>query len=259
MKFTVFLIFLSLIPNSSEDEVRCAASSIYFYPEQKEIPVNSHFIAEGYLMSQEKVRKFKHRKVFLRSTEGDSISLELLELLEGEMSLTQAVFKPQKTLDPNTEYFLEYENMTLEEEKAQVRRNYETGKSERKSWKTVSNIASLDPALTVSFKETSVKWYGCGPAVNAIFTVENDNSEETWYKTEFLDVKTGRISHFYLTKWQDELQVGHGMCAGAFTYRKNGEYRVRFTPVNFGGHALPTTKWHSFRSPFEGEENPWGF
>ncbi|MDT0686486.1 hypothetical protein [Autumnicola psychrophila] len=39
----------------------------------------------------------------------------------------------------------------------------------------------------------------------------------------------------------DQLFVGHGMCSEAFTYKIEGKYKVRFTPLNIDGKELATT------------------
>lgn len=258
MKIISFILLVLLFSPAYADVIKCAASAIRLYPEQQEISVKSRFIIEGYMMGQKKVREFEHRKVYLESVEGERTELELIEIIEGQMFLSQALFKAIQPLKPNTEYVLTYQNMTEEEEREQFFWNHLTGERERKNWTTVSKTASLDPAMEINLKETRTEWLGCGPAANAIFTTSPESAVEIWYRTEFLDVKTGKLSYFYLTEWRSELRVGHGMCSGAFIYRKEGAYKVRFTPVSPAGQKLQTSDWYSFKSPFEGTRDPRG-
>jgi hypothetical protein len=58
---------------------------------------------------------------------------------------------------------------------------------------------------------------------------------------------------FYIREWEETLDVGHGMCSGAFKFKKEGDYKVRFTPMNIDGISLKTTNWETFKSPLMNE------
>lgn len=55
---------------------------------------------------------------------------------------------------------------------------------------------------------------------------------------------------FYLTSDDNKLNVGLGMCSGAFTFKNKGKYKVQFTAINTDGTTLEPSEWPTFESPF---------
>lgn len=255
----LFLVFTSAIQASGYE---CAMSGIQYFPQQKEISLHPMFIIEGYAWSQKDIVALKNREVFLESASREKVALELQEILKGEMQLTQALYKPAQSLAPNTIYFLKVSAAQSENELEK----FEQYNREKKEWENVawntSNLkhtAPLNSNLQLEFVETNVEFYGCGPEANAVFDISGKGDAEIWYKTEVEELATGKRTIYYIREWKDQLFVGHGMCSGAFTYKKDGKYKVRFTPLNIDGNELATTSWTSFDSPFLHAENPWGF
>lgn len=255
----LFLVFPSALQASGFE---CVMSGIQYFPQQKEISLNPIFIIEGYAFSQKQIEALKEREVFLESDTGDKVILELQEILKGEMQLTQALFKPAQNLSPNNRYYLKVSAAKSENELE----NFERYNGEKKEWELIfwetsglQHSAPLNSKLKIEFIETKVEFYGCGPEANAVFKISGKGDAEIWYKTEVEELSTGNKTTYYIREWKDRLYVGHGMCSGAFTYRKFGKYKVRFTPLNIDGNELTTTSWTSFDSPFLHAENPWGF
>ena len=236
----------------------CAMSAMYFFPETKEISLNSKFIIQGYAYSQKTINSFKNRKVYLESESGELIELNLEELFTGQMQLTQAIFCPISELKPNTTYFLKYAEQTENEEREMKQYNREKKTREKVYWKTTDKkeLETLNSNLNIEFENTEVIHYGCGPSANAIFNVKNKPETEIWYKTEVVDLSTNNSKVFYIKEWNGKLNVGHGMCAGAFTYNNKGKYKVQFTAMNTDGKLLETTRWKTFESPFMNDKNP---
>ena len=81
---------------------------------------------------------------------------------------------------------------------------------------------------------------------------------EIWFKTEVIEIKTGKKRVYYIRNWEEKLNVGHGMCSGAFTFSSESKYKVRFTPTNTEGDTLKTTDWVIFNSPFVDNNGPFG-
>lgn len=238
----------------------CSMSAMYFFPETKEIGLNSKFIIQGYAFSQKTIKSFKNRKVYLESENGELIELNLQEFYTGQMQLTQAIFCPTSELRPNTKYFLKYSDQTENEGREMKQYNREKKEREKVYWKTTDKkgLKILNSNLKVEFEKTEVIQYGCGPSANAIFDVKNKSESEIWYKTEVVDLSTNNKKVFYIKEWNGKLNVGHGMCAGAFTYKNKGKYKVRFAPMNTDGKSLKTTDWKTFESPFMNYKNPFG-
>jgi len=250
MKKVLVLLFFTLAVNFSYAD--CAMSGMEFFPKKRNISLNSLFIIQGYSMSEETVESFRERAVYLVSESGELVLLTLQEILKGQMSLTQAIFKPVSELKPNTKYFLHYSNETNREVLEIQQWNPESKQREKVYWQTseVKSMDSISPSLKIDYEKSEVIHYGCGPSSNAIFTVSNSNQLEIWYKTEVIEIATNKKTTFYLTEWENKLNVGHGMCSGAFVFKDQGKYKVRFTPTNIDGESIQTTEWKIFDSPY---------
>ncbi len=258
MKKTILLLLLTFGIKTASAE--CSMSGMTFYPEQKEISLNSMFIIQGYSFSQKTINSFKERTIYLESENGELIKLNLQEILKSQMSLTQAIFKPSKELKPNTTYFLKYSDQTESEGREMTQYNREKKEREKVYWKTTNKktIENLNSNLNVEFEKTEVILYGCGPSANAIFDVKNKSESEIWYKTEVVEIETNKKNIYYIKEWNGKLNVGHGMCSGAFTFNRKGKYKVRFTPMNIDGKSVRTTDWKTFESPFINYKSPFG-
>lgn len=239
---------------------KCGVSGLQFFPEQREISLNSMFIIQGYSFSQKTINSFQNRKIFLETENGELTELNLQEILKGQMELTQAIFFPITELKPNTTYFLKYADQTENEGKEMLQYISEKNKIEKVYWRTTDkkSIESLNSDLNLEFEKTEVIFYGCGPSANAIFDIENKTKFEIWYKTEVVELNTNNKTTFYIKDRKGKLNVGHGMCSGAFRFNKKGNYKVRFTPMNTDGKSLKTTDWKIFESPFVNYKNPFG-
>lgn len=254
------LLFLILTFGMKSVFADCAGMGMQFFPSTKEISLNSMFIIQGYAFSQKTIKSFKERTVYLESESGELIELNLQEILTGQKQITQAIFRPISELKPNTKYFLKYSDETENEVREMTIYNREKKKREKVYWKTKDkkSIEKLNSNLTLEFEKTNVEHYGCGPEANAIFNINNKSESEVWYKTEVVDLTTNNKKVFYIKEWNDKLNVGHGMCSGAFTFKNKGKYKVRFTPMNIDGKSLKTTEWTTFDSPFINDKSPFG-
>jgi hypothetical protein len=261
MKKIILFLFLTFgIKSAYADCFMCASSGMQFYPSTKEISLNSMFIIQGYAFSQKTINSFKNRNIYLESENGELIKLNLQEILKGQMQLTQAIFLPVSKLKSNTTYFLKYSKQTENEEREMMQYSREKKKREKIYWKTTNkkSIVAMNSNLIVEFEKTEVIHYGCGPSVNAIFKVKNKSKSEIWYKTEVVNLNTNNKKVFYIKEWNGKLNVGHGMCSGAFTYNDKGKYKVRFTPMNTDGKSLKPTNWKTFESPFMNNKSLFG-
>lgn len=180
------ILFLVLTFGVTPAFAECSLRGMQFFPEQKEISLNSMFIIQGYALSQKTINSFKNRTIYLESEKGELIELNLQEILKGHMELTQAIFCPNSSLKPNTTYFLKYADQTEFETQQMNQWNSETKKNENVSWKTASKKTAepLNSTMNVRFEKTEVVLYGCGPSSNAIFIVKSKSKPEVWFKTE---------------------------------------------------------------------------
>ena len=224
-KITLLLLLIFGIKSAFAD---CASMGMEFLPSTKEISLNSMFIIQGYAFSQKTIKSFNDRTIYLESESGELISLNLQEILTGQMQLTQAIFCPTSELKPNTKYVLKYSDQTENEGREMTQYNREKEVREKVYWKTTDKKAleNLNSNLSVEFEDTEVVHFGCGPSANAIFNIKNKSESETWYKTEVVDLSTNNTKVFYIKEWNGRLNVGHGMCSGAFTYNNKGKYKL---------------------------------
>ena len=244
---------MTIYPLSAE----CTNTGMQYYPEQKEISLNSFFIIEGFAYSQEMINSFKNRIIYLESEKGDLIQLSLEEILIGQMELTQAILCPTKELKPNTKYYLKYSDQFKDDDSDMMRFYNDKKKFEKIYWITTASESKpfLNPELKIEFEKTEAALFGCGPSAIAIFDVQNKSESEIWYKTEVVEIETNNKSFYYLKDWKGKLNVGHGMCSGAFRFNPKSNYKVRFTPMNTAGESLDTTDWIFFENPYQNFEN----
>lgn len=255
------LLFTILLFSIQSSKAECTMSGMTYFPEQSTISQNSLFIIQGYAFSQKIIKSFsENRRAYLESENGEKIDLILEEVLIGQMSLTQAIFKPSEKLELNKKYFLKFSNLTEKETYDELTR-YNSAKKEYEpvAWEvTDAKADQLNSEFNIKFENTEVEYYGCGPAAYAIFDLENSSGMEIWYKTEVYDIENKTSTVFIIKEWKGKLSVGHGMCSGGFTFNGDGNYKVRFTPMNIDGNKMKTTEWFTFESPYKNSKNPWG-
>ncbi|SMB98348.1 hypothetical protein SAMN00120144_1061 [Hymenobacter roseosalivarius DSM 11622] len=108
MKLT--LILLVALSVASIAQAKCYTSGFEFWPITKTIKQNSIFLIDGYADSQEIITGLGFTyKVYLRSG-AQQIPLIVQQLLVGQVSLTQALLKPQRALDTGKQYELVIED-----------------------------------------------------------------------------------------------------------------------------------------------------
>lgn len=256
----LFLILLALI-YSTHTFAECGMSGLSIYPKTKEISQSSLFLIEGYLMDQELVRSFMAEgKAFLETVDGERVELILEEILEGQMALTQALFRPNQELKLNETYFLKFSNVEdLERYHELTQYNPDKGERERVAWTvTKSKMKRIPKKMNLFFENTTVEYYGCGPAAYAFFDPENSGDEEIWFRTELHDKSNNSSRTYILTEWLGKIAVGHGMCSGGFRFNNEGEYKVRFTAMNIDGKKASVTPWNTFESPYKNSSDPFG-
>lgn len=235
MKKIITIQFLLLLSYSAIG--KCLSESLTFWPNIKEININSVFVIDGYGRSQETVNELgKTHKVILKSNK-EEIELIVTEVNVGLYQLTQAVLRPKTKLTPNTDYQLVIKGINSDKIK---KYNTETHKYEDVIWTTTDEVDNLPPiwtSLPVEFDKSYVE-YGCGPATYVDFKFEVEEKSELLFKVTLItdDTKTT-----YYIQSQDELiKVGHGMCSGAFNFNQGKKYSVNIDLMDSSGNI---TEW----------------
>lgn len=257
-KLLLLFVLVTNLNSFANNCVMCAIDGIYIYPNKKTISIDELIIIEGYANSQKIVKNLSKRKVFLVSKD-DKVILNFQKTYIGEMELTQSLFAPSIDLKPNTNYYLEFENETEEETRLLKKWNSQKKISEKIQFKT--NYQKTDKNnnknIKYNFKNTNYSLFGCGPAVFANFTVSNFKTNKILHKVELLNLKNQTKKTYYLYSENSKISIGHGMCSGAFTFRGNDAYRIRFTPINSSGKESKSSSWISFENPYKNVKNTW--
>ncbi|MEO9952321.1 hypothetical protein [Nonlabens sp.] len=239
--------FLILVISIQLSRADCSAHELNSYPDQGELLLNSMLIMEGYAMDQKLIMGLEDSYLYLKDSEGFIIDLHLQEILKGQYGLTQAIFYPCKSLQLNENYKLVYSDQNDNNIKV-------LGKKigfKNFSWKAVKGKSKKigDSELEIKFESNSFMDLGCGSAEFACFKILKDDQYIKWYRTEVVNLKTNESSSYYLKSKDATLIVGHGMCAGAFSFEAKTCYKVQFTPVTNQGELLESAEWIEFESP----------
>jgi hypothetical protein len=190
----------------------------------KTINQNSIFVLTGYAESQHVIVALNTKHpVYLKSGR-QKIRLQVSDICIGQFYLTQAILKPETPLEAGLEYILCIDN--LPEYEHLDRYNSKTESYEPISY-TVSNVVDTNkPELFTQAKELkkTIHYYGCGPAKYVVFSNPAKDSSEIIIKTTVKNLKTMKETTYYIEPDQEVINVGYGMCSGAFTYVEDDEH-----------------------------------
>jgi hypothetical protein len=237
MKKLITIQFLLLLSYSAIG--KCLSESLTFWPNNKEININSVFVIDGYGRSQETVNELgKAHKVFLKSNK-EEIELIVTEVNVGLYQLTQVVLRPKTKLTPNTEYKLVIKGVTSDKIK---KYNTETHKHEDVIWTTTNEVDNQPPiwtSLPAEFDKSYVE-YGCGPATYVDFKFRAKETSELLFKVTLKSQSDGTETDYYIQPQGNLIKIGHGMCLGAFNFNQGRNYSVAIDLMDSSGNI---TKW----------------
>lgn len=216
---------------------KCLSESLTFWPNNKEININSVFLIDGYGRSQEIVHGLgKAHKVFLKSDK-EEIELIVTQVNVGLYQLTQAILRPKTKLTPNTVYKLVIKGINSDKIK---KYNTETHKHEDVIWTTTNEVDNQPPTWTSLPTEFDKSYheYGCGPATYVDFKFEAKETSELLFKVTLLSDDTETV--YYIQSQDKLIKVGHGMCSGAFNFNQGRKYSINIDLMDSSGNV---TKW----------------
>lgn len=160
------LILLIALSIASAGQAKCYNSGLSFWPVSKTIKQNPVFLVDGYGNSQVIIAGLgTTHQAYLRSGT-QQIPLVVQEVLVGQLSLTQAVLKPQRTLKPGKQYELVIEDIR--------QKGLNLAKTYRQETAVYTVVAGRDvtaPAwkLLPTEKAKHYTEMGCGPEVEVEF------------------------------------------------------------------------------------------
>lgn len=247
----LLFILISLHLNASAN---CALGNLQAFPKNQELNQGAMIVLEGYGMVQEIILGLnKKYPVYIKSGT-HRVELEVVETCVGARRVAQIFLRPTAQLELGETYELGIDRLAKEEERWLM--PWDAKQQQRKtiSW-TISAAEMAKPAWEQmpQLKEVSAMRLGCGPSVHATFTMAVTDAKTTLVETELMDLETKETQHYYLLIREGRLlNVGHGMCSGAFNYQPEHRYQVRFKLANLKGEKTKNwTNWIAYNSPYE--------
>lgn len=225
----------------------CSSSGLSVFPNGSTIKQNSIFILDGYGESQSVILNLnKKHNIYLKSGE-KKIKLIVTEICVGQFYLTQAVLKPETQLEAGLEYTMNIDSLPIYQ--SFKRYNNTTNLYEPVTFKVLAMKDKVKPLLSsrpVVLKKT-LEHFGCGPSIHVVFSNPAKDISELIVKTTVKNLKTGKETTYYIIPDGKKIEVGHGMCSGAFNFDEGNNYEVEFSFLDSCGNI---TKWSGKRIKF---------
>lgn len=226
----------------------CAGKGLWIFPSGQTIKQNSIFVLDGYAESQNVILGLnKKHNIYLKSG-NKKIKLLVTEICVGQFYLTQAVLKPETELEAGLEYTMYIDSLSQYESFNKYNRT--THKYEPVTYKVVAEKDITKPHLITKPRELkkTLVHYGCGPSIYVVFSNPAKDNSDLIVKTTVKDLKTGKETTYYIQPDGNKINVGHGMCSGAFDFEENSKnYEVEFSFMDASGNL---TTWTGERIKF---------
>lgn len=247
LSLITFLVFLSIGFKGFAD---CAGTGLNVLPSQKEIKKTSLFLLEGYAESQHVIADLNTKHPIYLKSGNERITLEVIETHVGQFYLTQVLLKPNKPLTPGKEYQLVIENLPDYENFGTY--NSKTNKYDPITYfiKDTSDEGAPQWIEGAKEKDKSLVHFGCGLSIQVNFAFLVKDASDVWVLTTVKSEDTGTSASYILLMSEGGLTIGHGMCAGAFTFNEGANYHVQFSLMdNLGNRSEKDSEWIAFTKP----------
>lgn len=252
----IILTILVGILLTGQTFAKCASSGIWAFPQNGVIKQNSWIMIEGYATSQKIINSLNQDYPIYLESKGHKVKLNVTSIFKGQFQLTQAILTPDEKLISSRTYTLKIDNLDKHEKTLLTKWNSDTNEKEPITWEVEGATDTEAPVLSnqSGLVNKRTVHYGCGPAIYADFKIQTRDESDVLVKTELVDLESGESTTYFLSiNDSDTLSVGHGMCSGAFDYKENRKYKVRFSLMDIcGNENNKWTDWIEFESPFEG-------
>lgn len=247
MKKLFILFVLLLFMTFYESFADCGDPAVIrVWPKTSEIRANSILIVEGNL---DLIYGLNNKyKIYLKS--GTSkVDLQVLQIIKGRYSLTQALLKPNRKLVKGEKYTLVIDSLSL----------YETEEIQKSNFKWIVNDKlDHEPPIWKTlphYLDKSKTQFGCGPSAHVSFCVCVQDESPVMVLTKLKEIKTEKINEYFLQIDSSTLHVGYGMCTGEFYFADGQEYEVSFLLIDACGNKSNIfTNPIQFISPKDNEQ-----
>jgi hypothetical protein len=240
--------FIALIFLSQSASAKCGPGGISVLSSRKTLTKNGIVILEFSAHAQEYVPGIgKKHLVYLRSGNA-SVLLQPVEVLKGEMLVTEIVFRPTCDLIEGDVYELQIDGLPKGVRVQDY--NYETNKFEPNTFTIIAGNNSPSLAFITTPLETkrSMDVFGCGPARYVHFRISADTTIE-YVRANVSNAITGKTTTYIVAVKNGEAIIGHGMCTGAFHFDDSEKFTVSFVLLDDRGNEGKISAPIAFQAP----------
>ncbi len=245
-KLALFVILL-IITNACRAD--CGGGYVRVLPDIGILSANPVLIIQEIDFAISIVTELNNKYPVYLHSGGDTVKLSVVEVLQGQMYVTQALVKPVTPLTPGKTYTLVIQGISDE---ILYRSNSHTRKKEPVTYRVLSTIDTVAPFATNSTpveQRKSFTMYGCGPSTNVFFKCVVSDSSAIYVRTTVTNKSTGKQTSGYLLLYSGEIRVGHDMCSGLFTYPDDCDYTLTVSYMDGSGNVTPVSAPVSFTRP----------
>lgn len=224
----------------------CMPFGIRVVNDTRTLTKNGILIIEFYAESQTYVPGLGNKyPVYLRSKTA-SVLLQPVEILKGEMGLTEVVFRPTGDLAVSDIYELQIDNLPQQVQRYNSQQHAPEPYLFTIAGTTFQTLPLLNK-LPVETKNT-MAMYGCGPERLVYFSI--DASEGVKYvRAKVKSVETGKEISYIILIGDRTVMIGHSMCSGQFHFNDGKNYTVRFSPIDADGNEGQLSEAIGFKRP----------
>lgn len=240
-----FFIFLSTFLTFSAS-AKCMDNGIYLLSQSSSLHKNGLVILEFYGSSQSLVKDLNKKYPIYLKSKANKVELIPIEILKGDMKVTQVVLKPSSYLKPNEIYTLGIAHLTGNKNQPS---KTDGGLPIRFK---ISRTTDLQKPVFISSpteQKKTIDLFGCGPASWVYFNVSALDNSEFYVRIQVKNQASGIKTEYILNRENGQIRVGHGMCSGAIYFEDGRQYEIRFQLVDQSGNKSNFTKAIKFISP----------
>ena len=248
MRHIIILLLTILV--STFANAKCIGSGIYFLSSNRLLNRNGVLILQFNGTSQSLIKDLNKKYTVYLQSKKEKDTLSIIEILEGGFSTTEVILKPISPLKGDAEYVFRIGNLP-KYESIPHDFNQASKKETAVIFKTTNTVDNEPPVLKdnpVETKKSMVEW-GCGPAINVSFKINGEDKSELFVRASVKNEKTGVTTDYILEITKGEVEIGHGMCSGAFGLDMGGEYEVSFCLIDQSGNKGSYTNPLHFTAP----------
>lgn len=221
-------------------------NGIYSLSQSSSLNKNGLVILEFYGSSQSLVKDLNKKYPIYLKSKASKVSLVPIEVLKGEMKVTQVIFKPGKGLKPHEIYKLEIDH--LPGNKNQPSKT-EGGLPIRFKISSTNDIQKPVLISDPTVQKKTIDLFGCGPASWVYFNISALDNSEFYVRIQVKNQASGIKTEYILNPENGQIMVGHGMCFGAIYFENGLHYEIKFQLTDQSGNKSNFTKTISFTSP----------